>query len=134
MRIETALKRRDRAVTMQTSLIHSAELCGTPHADMHAERLKSLGYLCDKCPGWVRAYLDGHWHALIDDAYRHKLCFGGFDRVSRRFYSTHSNRADYYEKNGLDPCDYADDGRITERGHYWNRSIDEGKPRPFFVA
>ena len=132
MRIETALKRRDRAITMQSSLIHSAELCNMDHAYINSERLKSLSYLCDKCPGWVRAYLDGHWRALIDSTYRYKLCFGGM--VDGKFYSTHRDRADYYEKNGFDPCDYADDGRVTARGHYWIASVDAGTPKPFFVA
>jgi hypothetical protein len=58
--------------------------------------------------------------------------FGGF--VDGKFYSTHRNRPDYYESNGISPADYSDDGRVTARGHYWIASVDAGKPKPFFIS
>jgi hypothetical protein len=79
------------------------------------------------CPAWVGAYVDGFSAALMESLYRDALVYGGI--VDGQFYSVHRDRADYYEKHGIDPRDYADDGRVTARGHYWSSSL-----RPFFTG
>ena len=131
MRIETALKYRDRAITQLRDMHSSAQMFGTPSATMN-ERFAEIQARCAKCPEWVMQYVRGYRAALIDQLYRDSLVFGGF--VGDKFYSVHRDRADYYEKNGIEPCAYADDGLVTRRGHYWIKSVDAGKPQPFFIS
>ncbi len=130
MRIETALKRRDRAISNLRDQFSSAAMFGTPSSIMNEHYGEICSTTLAKTPHWVRCYVDGYRAGLTEQAYRTELVFGGF--VDGRFYSTHRGRPDYYETNGINPCDYADDGRVQERGHYWRRSIDAGTPKPFF--
>jgi hypothetical protein len=132
MRIETALKRRDRLVSALRDIYSMAHCFGLASVDLHSRCQDAYKTYCDKAPGWVREYADGYRRALMDAAYRHELVFGGF--IEGKFYSTHRDRADYYEKNGIEPSAYADDGKVTQRGHYWTKSVDAGKPAPFFIA
>lgn len=131
MRIETSLKRRDSLVSAIRDIFSMAECFGLAHVDMHKRLQDVYAIKCDKAPSWVREYADGYRQALTDQAYRSQLVFGGF--VGDKFYSTHRDRPDYYEKNGIEPCAYADDGLVTRRGHYWIKSVDAGKPAAFFV-
>lgn len=80
------------------------------------------------CPRWAIAEFYGYQRALSDNLYRTSLVFGGM--VDGKFFSTHSNRDDYYVKNGIEPSAYADNGLVKDRGHYW----DSTPPRPFFIA
>ena len=133
MRIELALHKRDRALTALRDVYSAGRISGSTSADLERRRHETLRtHAIDKCPAWVRAYLDGAWRQMIDTAYRQDLVYGGF--VGERFYSTHRNRPDYYEINGIEPSAYADDGLVTQRGHYWIASVDAGKPKPFFVS
>lgn len=131
MRITTALKRRDSLVSALRDIYSMAGVYGLASVDLHARCQEAYKRHCDKAPGWVREFADGYRKALNDAAYRHELVFGGF--VGDKFYSTHRDRPDYYERNGIEPCAYADDGLVTRRGHYWKASVDAGKPAPFFV-
>ncbi len=130
MRIETALKRRDRAISNLRDQFSSAAMFGTPSSVMNGRYADLCKVVLAKTPHWVRSYVDGYRAALTEQAYRTELVFGGF--VEGKFYSVHRDRADYYERNGIEPRDYADDGLVVERGHYWRQSIDAGTPKPFF--
>jgi len=132
MRITTALKRRDNLVSALRDIYSMAGVYGLAHVDLHKRCQDAYARYCDKAPSWVREFADGYRKALNDAAYRHELVFGGF--VDGKFYSTHRDRPDYYEKNGIEPCAYADDGLVTRRGHYWRASVDAGNPAPFFVS
>ena len=129
MRIERALKIRDAALVALKDHFACCQHFGPTSAKLEARRLEILELKgVNRAPHWVRSYLDGAWRIMIDNAYRHDLVFGGI--VDGTFYSTHSNRPDYYEKHGIAPSDYADDGRVRARGHYWR-----GDPtQPFFVG
>ena len=126
MRIKTALRKRDAAVRRLRDLYSSAEHFGLPSATIN-DRFHAIVESIGKHPAWVRAYLDGWRAALGEQAYRNDLVFGGF--VDDKFYSTHHDREDYYEKHGISARDYADDGRVAKRGHYWKRNL-----RPYFVG
>ncbi len=105
MRITTALKVRDRGREAIRSIFSSAAHFGTPHSVMlerRKEAFERIGVL--KAPTWVRHYLNGIWDQCQQQAYANDLVFGGM--IDGKFYSTHSDRDDYYEKHGFEPRDY----------------------------
>jgi len=83
-------------------------------------------------PTWVKGYADGYFARCIDELYRHELVYGGF--IGERFYSTHRTRADYYEKHGIAPSQWAEGADVRLVGHYWISSVDHGTPRPFYLV
>ena len=131
MRTTTALARQNRAVMQLRDLYSMAESFGMDSASLHSAEMKIQGETLAKCPAWTRSHFDGYRRALMDSLYSRALIFGGF--VDGRFYSTHRNRPDYYETNGITPADYSDDGRVLARGHYWAPKGD-ASPRPFFTS
>jgi hypothetical protein len=104
-----------------------ARAFGLPSATMEATRRARIAGLPQGTPRWVKSYLEGYWARMIEDAYSTDLVFGGF--IGGTFYSVHQDRDDYYEKHGIAPRDYAEDGRVTLKGHYWKSTL-----KPFFVA
>ena len=126
MNISRALVIRDRLVASLRDLHSRAEHFGMLSSDMTMAKLALYGEVPKRAPGWIREYADGYEKALTDAHYAHHLVFGGF--VDGVFYSTHRDRADYYERNGIEPSAYADNGKVTRRGHYWARSL-----KPFYV-
>lgn len=127
MRIGTALKRRDQLTQALRDCFSHAQHFGQLSRDMEEKRREIIARVAKGAPEWVRAYADGYWRCMIDSAYRNDLVHGGF--YNGKFYSTHSKRDDYYEKHGIEPGAYADDGAVTARGHYWKESL-----KPFFVG
>jgi hypothetical protein len=127
MEITRALKLRDQAVSSLRDLYSLAASCGLSSSQINEEYSHILERLA-KAPGWVRAYLDGYRAALTEEAYRNKLVYGTF--INGQFYSTHRNREDYYEKQGLSPQIFSEEhDRSKACGHYWADSL-----KPFFVA
>lgn len=136
MRIERALKLRDSAKMRLRDLYSAATHFGLPSDDInigYSAILADLG----KAPQWVRSYVDGYRQALTDRLYETALIFGGF--IDGEFYSTHSNRPDYYGKHGVDAADWA--ARATDIGHYFDRyreletgRYDRGEYKPFYVS
>ena len=122
MRIETALAKRDAAVRSFRDLYSMAYHAGMTQKEMGSYKARILEGLA-KCPEWVRAYVRGYETALFDRLFaaspmgKPALVFGGI--VNGRFYSVHRDRPDYYEKHGLSPADFSDDGRVSDRSHYW---------------
>lgn len=127
MNINTALKKREQAVTSLRDLYSHAASCGLLSSQINEEYNRILARL-EKCPRWVRNYLDGYRAALTDESYRTKLVYGAM--VNGRFYSTHRNRDDYYEKNGLSPGIFSEEHDKSEtKGHFWADSL-----KPFFTS
>lgn len=138
MRIERALAIRNNFKSRLTSLYAHATHFGLSSDEINASYGDLRADTPQGTPSWVWAYLDGYRQALTDALYRDHLIFGGF--IDGVFYSTHSDRPDYYQKHGIDPVDYADDGRVTNRGHYWDRYLpvkggtyDRGAFKPFYT-
>jgi hypothetical protein len=130
MRIETVIKRQERARTQLRDLYSIACHFGPTSQELDA-KARAIVYGA-KFPRYLQEYLSGYWRALTDRAYESELVFGGY--LDGRFYSTWRKREDYYEKHGIAPSEYADNGRVTQRGHYWRQSIDRGTPKPFFIS
>lgn len=128
MRIETSIKRRDQAITQLRDLYSSARICGMSSADLNSGIRRIIDTTLSNVPKWAIAEFKGYSRALGDQLYIDALMFGGF--VDGKFYSTHRDRSDYYETNGIAPAEYADNGRVKARGHYWKTTAT---PRPFFV-
>ena len=127
MRISTQLNKRNSAIASLNSLLSTAKFAGMTSAEINAETMKIRATLA-KCPESIRAYFDGYNKCKIEALYHDSLMFGGF--FNGVFYSTHSNRPDYYETNGIPPHEFADNGKVTGRGHYWKTTQT---PRPFFI-
>jgi len=136
MKIERALKLRDAAKMRLRDLYSFAVFHAITSAEInesYAAILADIG----KAPQWVRSYVDGYRQALTDRLYETTLIFGGF--YDGRFYSTHSKRADYYGKAGIDAVDWSQ--RATDIGHYYDRFHqletgvhDRGAFKPFYVS
>lgn len=127
--LKRMLDRRDRARGGIVDLFNTARHDGLSHSEM-CKRRDDIYQRCkiNHSPEWVSQYLHGYWDCLSQQLYRNDLVFGGM--VDGQFYSTHSDRSDYYEKSGITPSElYADDGRVTERGHYWTETM-----KPYFIG
>lgn len=129
MKIETALKRRDTAIRQLRDVYSVAAMCGQSHSELLAAIARIRQTTLVKAPRWASSEFDGYGKALDDRLYETSLMFGGF--VDGRFYSTHRDRPDYYETNGIEPAEFADNGRVTARGHYWKTTKE---PKPFFIS
>lgn len=127
MRYQTLRNKRDAALNELESLFHMAEVCGMSASDL----IQSYGKIREKyfnIPRWAKEYLQGVFDTRWKDLYRHKLAFGGYyDGV---FYTTHSNRDDYYAKHGIEPIQWAEktDNGLIKVTHYW---ITTKEPKPF---
>jgi hypothetical protein len=127
MRYSSIVNHKRKAVSAIDSMFSCAEILGMPADEIVTAYQKILADH-PKLPRYVREYLQGRFDVLWSDLYRAKLVFGGyFDGV---FYSTHSNRPDYYAKHGIDPAQWAKDTHsgVIKVTHYW---ITTRKPMPF---
>lgn len=127
MRIETALKRRDSIREAFRSIHSRAAHFGFTHAQMLEERGKAMDRFLKGCPEWIGQYASGIWDELQHQAYARNLIHGGF--VAGQFYSTHSNRSDYYWKAGIEPREFSEKNESS--GHYW--AMPDGSVKPFFI-
>ena len=128
MRIERALDERRRLAERIRAAYHTASLCKLTSEELNDMVLKAFAGLAKGAPEWVRSYGEGYGKSLNDLMYHNELVFGGY--VGDVFMSTHSNRPDYYQKLGVEPSAYADNGAVQRRGHYW--ASDTSKP--FFIS
>ena len=126
MRIERALAVRDSLVTRVRDCYSIARIATMPSAECDAALRDVFTKVPPRTPAWVIQYARGYARALQNDLYENHLVHGGI--VDGVFYSTHSSRPDYYGKHGIEPRDYADDGKVTMRGHYWASNTS----RPYF--
>ena len=128
MRIERALEERSRLVERIHFAYHTASLRKSTSKELIEMVENSYAGLAKGAPSWVRLYGKGYAAALTDLMYRNELVYGGY--VGDVFMSTHSDRPDYYQKLGVEPSAYADNGAVQRRGHYW--ASDTSKP--FFIS
>lgn len=91
MKIDRALKIRDRAKVWLSDVFSWSEFYGASHEEMLSRRTKVLAD-CKGAPRWVHAYLSGWWAAKLDALYRNELEWVHFapDGV---IYSAHKNTA-----------------------------------------
>lgn len=123
---ERTLKKRNWAEARLAGLFSAAEHYGWTHDTMLERRSEIYAELTKaKMPRWVFSYLEGYWSARQMEAYKYSLVYGAI--INGRFYSTHSNRDDYYEKLGIEPSAFAEPN--PTKGHYWANSL-----KPFFVS
>lgn len=127
MNLDRAIKVQHDLVTRLRDLASSARSFGLSSTEINARYIALLDKLPKKTPRHVREFARGYWQCLSDKFYESDLVFGGF--IGETFYSTHRNRDDYYEKNGIEPREYADNGKVTRRGHYWATNL-----RPYFIG
>ncbi|MET4190615.1 MULTISPECIES: hypothetical protein [unclassified Bradyrhizobium] len=131
MDLDRSIKRKAALKTSIADVISAVRIGWYTSDQMNEAIGQSFAKHCAGAPQWVRSYGEGVRDVHTDMLYRHDLVFGGM--IDGKFYSTHRDRADYYEKNGFEPNVYADDGLVKDRGHYWKESVDRGTPKPFFI-
>jgi hypothetical protein len=127
MRLETSIKRQAELVTALRDVYSSARAFHYSHERLLESREKVFARFAS-CPRHVLEFARGYARALDDSLYVDALVFGGI--VDGVFYSTHRNRPDYYESHGMEPRDYADNGRVKNRGHYWG----DDTRKPFSIS
>jgi hypothetical protein len=67
-------------------------------------------------PKHAQEFVRGYAAALTDELYRNDLVYGAV--IKGQFYSTHRDRADYYEKHGISARQFAEEEK-NNPGHYW---------------
>ncbi len=127
MKIDRALKIRRDLELAYRDVYSSAKSFGFLSSEINEKLAESRKRIAPpKTPGWVFAYLDGYSRALNDSLYQTALVHGGY--VNGIFYSTHSNRPDYYLKHGIEPAAWG--GAAENTGHYWAHNT----AKPFFIG
>jgi hypothetical protein len=131
MKIEVALRKRDRAISRVQDAFGSAE-CFAETSRQLTERILTIkDQELRGCPAWVGAYVDGYVAAKHEYLDRHKLVHGVWDGIT--FYSTHRNRPDYYE-NHITIREYAQLSdryeNTANKGIYWGHKPE----RPWFTG
>lgn len=127
MKLDTAIANKNSAIIALADAYSVARMCHLTSEQLNQKVQEIVSLHLIGCPRWAHAEFEGYRRALNDMLYRHSLVFGGY--VDGTFYSTHRSRADYYEHNGISPSDYADNGRVKDRGHYWA----DDPSKPFFT-
>lgn len=127
MRISTALKARDRMVASLRDAYSAARIYKPTHATLR-ESIFKIYDAYPNAPAYACEFARGYESALNAELYRRYLVFGGM--IDGVFFSTHSDRPDYYGRHGFAASVYADDGLVTARGHYWR----DDTTKPFFLS
>ena len=133
MKIERALSIQRAAVTRLVDVYETARCFKATSAQLNADvQERVFGRLPNGTPERVRAYLEGYRAALTEALYSGQgpsLVYGGF--VGDAFMSTHRDRPDYYQAQGIAPSEFAEAGAVKNAGHYWGACVP---PRPFFIS
>jgi hypothetical protein len=127
MKIETTLKRRNLAIMDLRDLYSHAKHFGLTSAEINEQYNSRVLARLKGAPSWALYYVQGIRdqisHTLYCDG---SLVHGAF--IGETFYSTHSNRPDYYGKNGFGSAEFAQVTKVS-RGHYWSHNL-----KPYFVG
>lgn len=127
MRYTTLKNKRACALSAIESLFTCAEIMGMPADEIISAHVSIMADYKD-IPRWAKEYLQGVFDTRWKDLYRFKLVFGGY--YNGVFYSTHSNRSDYYVKHGIEPIQWAESthNSMVKVAHYWTTTAT---PKPF---
>lgn len=125
MKIERALKIRDRALTRIKDAHSKVTVYKLTSESYNKKYIEIINTMPNGTPSHVREYLRGYSDCLRHSFYDNlEFCYTLKDG---RKFSTYKNSPLYYEKHGITPK-YLHDNAETS-GHYW-----EGTDRPFFVG
>ncbi len=122
MNIETATNHKKRAISAIESMVYAAKVSSITSAQFN-EDAQAIFATISHCPRWVRDYCQGYLDCERKRIQR-GLVGGGF--IDGVFYSTHSDRADYYAKHGIEPRAWAEKhqgGQVKDSGLYWAHSL-----------
>jgi len=118
MRVETALKIRNRAVASVNSLSRQAHEFGLSHSEINARYGVILESMA-KTPAWVRNYVDGYMQAQRDSWYRNHIVWA-HKSPEGKFYTSRKEIPAWAESvdplyKALRGCEIA----TWESNHYW---------------
>lgn len=122
MRLDRSIRLRSKLIMQIRDLISTAEYFCLPHAEILERRTKIL-IVPKGTPAHVMSYVLGYYDALSQNFYKDALVYGGY--INGVFYSTYNTRDDYYGKHGIEPCEYADNSKVKNRGHYWKKDTSK---------
>jgi hypothetical protein len=127
MRVETALKRRNAAMLSLRGLYSHAKHFGLTSTEINEQFDSRVLATLKGAPSWTRYYVHGARDQISRELYCDgSLVYGAF--IGGVFYSTHSNRPDYYGKNGFGAAEFAQATKDSS-GHYWAHNL-----KPYFVG
>lgn len=125
MKIEYALRIRDKGSAKINDIFHMAKLCGHTSQQMTAKWIEYKRTLPKKVPSWIHWYWRGIWDTKMSSLYRYDLEFCYI--VNDIKYSIRKDSDMYYGKHDISPKQLCDNQQSS--GHYW---IKTGKP--YFIS
>lgn len=132
MKIGTAINHKERAISRLRGCYGMARIMGLTSDELNDRIMTQVFNPIAKCPEWVKAEVRGYWRALHDKAYENDLVFGVV--TNSIFYSTHSDRPDYYAKQGINACEFNLCLKDNAAGHYWSEPLKNGRIKPFYIG
>ena len=123
MRIETALNHKTRALSSIESMVYAAKVSSITSEQFNQDSQDILATVAH-CPRWVRDYCQGYLDCERKRIQRECLLHGGW--IDGQFYSTHSDRDEYYANHGIEPRAWAEKsqgGQVKDSGLYWAHSL-----------
>jgi hypothetical protein len=125
MKLERAIELQSQTVTRLRDVISSARIFKSTQETLLQERERVFGYLPKTTPSHVHVFCRGYMQALMDSFWNKDLVYGG--HINNVFVSNVRERDDYYEKHGIEPCQF---GEAKELGFYWASDTT----RPYFIS
>ena len=129
MKTETVLHYMQQSIQSVKIAYANARILGKTSAQLNS-MLNAVfdGMRQKNMPRWAIERVKGYSLALNDSLYSDHLMFGCI--IDGVFYSTHSDRHDYYVKQGMSANIYCEKSTKNPTiGHYWK---ENGKP--FFTG
>ena len=105
---------RSEVTTAVYSVFSTTRICKRDSDSHNAAMYEALARF--KMPRYMKEYAQGMIRVLTDSLYRDSLVHGAW--IKGAFYSTHRNRHDYYERNGIDPAQFAEASQNIN-GHFF---------------
>ena len=129
MKHSTTYNHKQQILSEMESLYYCASVSGMTSADMNQAYADIMAAHAG-IPQYMKSFINGIRFEKDKNLYMYFFVYGGF--YDGQFYSTESNRLDYYINNGIEPHQFSDMvsyGQIVT-GHYWKTTTP---PSPFFL-
>ena len=125
MKTETTLNHIQQSIQSVKIAYSNARILGKTSGQLNSMLNTVLNDMRGKkMPRWAIERVKGYSLALKDNLYSDHLVFGCI--IDGVFYSTHSDRPDYYAENGMPANIYCEKSTNNPTiGHYWK---ENGKP------
>jgi hypothetical protein len=128
MNLERAIRLQSYGETALVDSYHAGRSYSLTSQELDKRARVSLARLgVNSGPRWLRSHLKGFWQGYKKANQHRDIIYGRF--IGETFYSVNSDRADYYEKHGIDARAFAECEDNGTLGLYWSHSI-----KPYFLV